>query len=235
VQLVLMDHLEGRWRDPDEGIWEVRGERRHFTHSKVMAWVAADRAVKAVERYGKEGPVDRWRHLRDEIHAEVCARGYDSDRRTFTQSYGRPDLDASLLMLPLVGFCDANDPRMIGTVAAIEQELLDDGFVRRYGEPSLGHVDGLPGGEGTFLPCSFWLADNYILQGRLDEGRRLFDRVAAVANDVGLLSEEYDPARRRLVGNFPQAFTHVGLINTAHNLDRARGPAHVRGPEEEHQ
>ncbi len=232
LQRALMEFLEGHWQDPDEGIWEVRGPRRDFTHSKVMAWVAADRAVKAVEQYALDGPVNRWRALRETIGREVSTRGYDAERNTFTQSFDRPDLDASLLMLPLVGFCRRVDPRMLGTVAAIEAELLDGGLVRRYGDASLGDIDGLPGGEGAFLPCSFWLADNYILQGRLDEGRRLFDRLSHLANDVGLLSEEYDTTRNRLVGNFPQAFTHVALVNTAHNLTRARGPARARGEEE---
>jgi GH15 family glucan-1,4-alpha-glucosidase len=229
LQLALLESLEGRWREPDEGIWEVRGPRRHFTHSKVMAWVAADRAVKAVERFGAEGPVDRWRALRAEIHTEVCTRGFDADRATFTQSYGRSELDASLLLIPLVGFLPATDPRVRGTVTAIERELCDAGFVRRYSGASLGEVDGLRGDEGAFLPCSFWLADNLILQGRVEEGRRLFDRLAGVANDVGLLAEEYDPQRQRLVGNFPQAFSHVALVNTSHNLGAGPGPAHHRG------
>jgi GH15 family glucan-1,4-alpha-glucosidase len=191
--------------------------------------VAVDRAVKAVERFGLDGPVDRWRALRDAIHDEVCDRGFDVDRNTFTQSYDRPELDASLLMLPLVGFLAPDDPRMVGTVAAIEAGLCVDGLVLRYAEDSRGEIDGLPGGEGAFLPCSFWLADNLILQGRVEEGRALFDRLAAMANDVGLLSEEYDPGAQRLLGNFPQAFTHVALVNTAHNLARADGPAWTRG------
>jgi GH15 family glucan-1,4-alpha-glucosidase len=228
-QLALMECLEGRWREADEGIWEVRGPRRHFTHSKVMAWVAADRAVKAVERFGGDGPADRWRALRREIHDEVCREGYDAGRGAFTQSYGRDELDASLLMIPLVGFLPATDPRMVGTVEAIERELCDSGFVRRYAAGSLGEVDGLPGGEGAFLPCTFWFADNLILQGRRDEGAALFDRLAALANDVGLLAEEYDPATRRMLGNFPQAFTHVALVNTAHNLGAGRSPARERG------
>jgi len=231
LQQTLMDFLEGHWQDADEGIWEVRGPRRRFTHSKVMAWVAADRAVKAVEQFGLDGPVDRWRELRTEIHDEVCTRGYDAGRGSFTQSYDRPELDASLLMIPLVGFLAASDPRMVGTVAAIEDELCRDGFVHRYGGDSLGEVDGLPGGEGAFLPCSFWLADNLILQGRADEGRALFDRLCALANDVGLLAEEYHPTLGRLLGNFPQAFTHVALVNTAHNLTTARGPARDRAEE----
>ncbi len=229
LQVALLESLEGRWQEPDEGIWEVRGPRRHFTHSKVMAWVAVDRAVKAVEQFGAEGPVDRWRALRAGIHEEVCRDGFDAERGTFTQSYGRPELDASLLMIPLVGFLPATDPRMVGTVEAIERELCDDGFVRRYAGGSLGEVDGLPGSEGVFLPCSFWLADNMLLQGRTGEGRALFDRLAGLANDVGLLAEEYDPARRRLLGNFPQAFTHVALVNTAHNLGTGPSPARERG------
>ena len=235
LQVALMDFLEGRWQEPDEGIWEVRGPRRNFTHSKVMAWVAADRAVKAVEQFDLDGPVDRWRGLRSAIHADVCAHGYDPVRRTFTQSYGRPQLDASLLLLPLVGFLPATDPRMIGTVAAIEADLCDDGFVRRYAADSLGEVDGLPGGEGAFLPCSFWLADNLVLQGRHGEGRELFDRLCGLANDLGLLAEEYDPRVGRLVGNFPQAFTHVALVNTAHNLAAggATGPARARAEADE--
>ena len=228
LQRTLMDFLEGHWRDPDEGIWEVRGPRRHFTHSKVMAWVAVDRAVKAVEQFALSGPLVRWRRLRAEIHAEVCAKGYDADAGTFTQSFGDARLDASLLMIPLVGFLPATDVRVVGTVAAIEKRLCSDGFVLRYADDSRGEVDGLPGGEGAFLPCTFWLADNLVLQGRRAEGQVLFERLCGLANDVGLLSEEYDPGRLRLVGNFPQAFTHVALINTAHNLASALGPARTR-------
>jgi GH15 family glucan-1,4-alpha-glucosidase len=214
----LMDFLEGAWDDPDEGIWEVRGPRRHFTHSKVMAWVAFDRAVKAVRQHGLDGPADRWAAMRDQIHADVCAKGFDDKRGTFTQYYGSAELDASLLMAPLVGFLPAHDPRVRGTVAAIERELLQDGFVLRYSPSSRGGVDGLPGGEGAFLACTFWLADNYALSGRVDEARSLFERLLSLANDVGLLSEEYDVGRGRLVGNFPQAFSHVSLVNTANNL-----------------
>jgi GH15 family glucan-1,4-alpha-glucosidase len=228
-----MEFLEGRWRDPDEGIWEVRGSRRHFTHSKAMAWVAADRAVKAVEQFGLEGPVQRWRVLRGEIHREVCDRGFDQHRNTFTQSYGRHELDASLLMLSLVGFLPATDPRMVGTVAAIERELCADGFVQRYAGASLGEVDGVAGNEGAFLPCSFWLADNLVLQGRARESHALFDRLTGLANDVGLLSEEYDTMAGRLVGNFPQAFSHVALVNTAHNLNGPASPARARAASEE--
>ena len=225
LQKAIMDFLEYAWREPDEGIWEVRGPRRHFTHSKVMAWVAADRAVKAVEQGGLDGPADRWRRLRADIHAEVCAQGYDPERRTFTQSFGRPDLDASLLMIPMVGFLPARDERVVGTV---EANLCDDGFVRRY-PAGTGDIDGLPGGEGAFLPCTFWLADNLLLQGPSDEDRALLDRLTGLANHVGLLAEEYDPGRRRLIGNFPQAFTHVALVNTADNLALPDGPARSRG------
>ena len=228
LQRALMEFLEGNWREPDEGIWEVRGPRRHFTHSKVMAWVAADRAVKAVEQAGLDGPVEQWGQLRADIHSEVCTNGFDPAQGSFTQSFGRPELDASLLMLPLVGFLPATDDRVIGTVAAIEQRLCTDGFVLRYAGDSRGEIDGLPGGEGAFLPCTFWLADNLILQGRHDEGASLFNRLCGLANDVGLIAEEYDPVAGRLLGNFPQAFTHVALVNTAHNLASAAGPARSR-------
>jgi GH15 family glucan-1,4-alpha-glucosidase len=227
VALVLMDFVEQHWREPDEGIWEVRGPRRHFTHSKVMAWVAADRAVKAVERYGREGPVDRWRTLRDTIHADVCRNGFSADRNAFVQYYGADTLDASVLMMPLVGFLPATDPRIVGTVEAIQRDLVDEGLVRRYSTNDPG-VDGLPPGEGAFLPCTFWLADNLAMMGRYDEARAIFERLVGLCNDVGLLSEEYDPRAKRHLGNFPQAFTHVFLINTAHNLTREAGPAHER-------
>jgi GH15 family glucan-1,4-alpha-glucosidase len=226
VERGLLDHLESRWEEPDEGIWEVRGPRRHFTHSKLMAWVAFDRAVRDAEQFGLEGPVDRWRALRGAVHAELCAKGYDTERGAFVQYFGGRELDASLLMMPLVGFLPAQDPRVLGTVAAIERELLHDGFVRRYSAAE--DVDGLPRGEGTFLLCTFWLADVYALQGRLAEARRLFDRLLSLRNDVGLLSEQYDPAAERLLGNFPQAFSHVGLVNTARNLTQRRGPAEDR-------
>jgi GH15 family glucan-1,4-alpha-glucosidase len=226
LQLALVRHLETAWREPDEGIWEIRGPRRHFTHSKVMAWVAMDRAVKAVEEFGLSGDAAQWRAIRDAIHAEVCARGFDPQLNSFVQFYGSKDLDASLLMLPLVGFLPATDPRMVGTVAAIQAQLCKDGFVERY--PTSSGVDGLPPGEGAFLICSFWLADNLALQGRVDEARELFERLLGLCNDVGLLAEEYDPRAKRLVGNFPQAFSHVGLINTARNLDHAGGPAEDR-------
>jgi GH15 family glucan-1,4-alpha-glucosidase len=226
VQRVLLDHLESAWAHPDSGIWEVRGPQRHFTHSKVMAWVGFDRAVRAVEQFGLDGPVERWRAVRDAVHAEVCAEGYDPDRGTFVGWYGGSAVDAALLMLPLVGFLPASDPRMTGTVAAVEHDLLHDGLVRRY-QPDAA-VDGMAGGEGVFLPCSFWLADNYALAGRQRDAEHLFARLLGLRNDVGLLSEEYDPATRTMLGNFPQAMTHVALVNTARNLGRVPGPAHHR-------
>ncbi len=227
IERALLEFLESHWEEPDEGIWEVRGPRRHFTHSKMMAWVAFDRAVRAIEQFGLEGPIDRWRGLRNEVHAQVCREGFDAGRGAFMQSYGSQRLDASLLMMPLVGFLPATDPRVRGTIEAVERELTRDGFVARYAPDP--EVDGLPGREGTFLPCSFWLADNLALLGRHQEARRLFERLLAVRNDLGLLSEEYDPEARRLVGNFPQAFSHIGLINTAFNLAPDRpGPAQER-------
>ncbi len=231
LQVALMDYLEGAWERPDEGIWEVRGGRKPFVHSKVMAWVAFDRAVRMVERYGQEGPVDRWRELRSAVHREVCEQGYDADRKTFTQSYGSRGLDAATLMIPVVGFLAPTDERVIGTVEAVQRELCHDGFVMRYDTSEA--ADGLPPGEGAFLPCSFWLADCLTLIGRHEEARRMFDRLTALANDVGLLAEEYDPGQKRLVGNFPQAFTHVGLVSTAINLDRATAsPARERAEPE---
>lgn len=226
VQRALLNFLETDWQRPDEGIWEVRGPQRHFTHSKVMAWVAMDRAVKAVERHKLDGPVEKWRGLRAAIHEDVCKNGFDAQHNAFMQYYGARHTDASLLMLPLVGFLPATDPRMLGTVALIEQELMRDGFVERYRTDD--NVDGLPGGEGVFLVCSFWLADNLALQGRYAEAQALFERLRGLCNDVGLLSEEYDPETKRLVGNFPQAFSHVGLINTARNIAQAGGPAQDR-------
>jgi GH15 family glucan-1,4-alpha-glucosidase len=224
LQRALLEFLEANWQRPDEGIWEVRGPRRHFTHSKVLAWVAMDRAVKAVEQLGHEGPVDRWRRIRHEIHQEVCRNAYDPDRRTFTQFYGSRELDASLLLMPLVGFLPPSDPRVRGTIEAIERELCQDGFVLRYPTGPAGEaVDGLPGREGAFLACTFWLADNYALVGRPDDARSLFRRLLDLRNDVGLLAEEYDPVAGRQLGNFPQAFSHVPLINTAMHLSEA-GP-----------
>jgi len=221
LQRRLLGFLEHAWKEPDDGIWEVRGGRRHFTHSKVMAWVAFDRGVKAVEEFGRAGPVERWRKVRDEIHREVCERGFDHELNSFTQSYGSKRLDASLLVIPLVGFLPADDGAVLGTVAAIERELYRDGFVYRYaGDDEQAQVDGLPAGEGAFLPCTFWLADNFALQGRLDEAEELFERLLSTRSDLGLLAEEWDPASRRQLGNFPQAFTHVALVNSAFNLDR---------------
>jgi GH15 family glucan-1,4-alpha-glucosidase len=229
VEKALLAYLESAWKEPDEGIWEVRGPRRHFTHSKVMAWVALDRAVKAVEQFGLDGPLDRWRAIRDTIHREVCAQGFDARQGAFVQSYGSRLLDASLLMLPLVGFLPASDPRIRGTVEAIERQLTHDGFVSRY--DTVPDVDGLPPGEASFLLCSFWLVDNLALLGRHDDARRLFERLLSVRNDVGLLAEGYDTRRGRQAGNFPQAFSHVGLINSALNLSRSRAPAVDRGTE----
>jgi GH15 family glucan-1,4-alpha-glucosidase len=235
LQRQLLRFLEHAWKEPDEGIWEVRGPRRHFTHSKVMAWVAFDRGVQAVERFGHAGPVDRWREARAEIHREVCERGFDVELNSFAQSYGSKRLDASLLIIPLVGFLPADDPRMLGTVAAIERELVRDGLVYRYAhDEEVSGVDGLPPGEGAFLPCTFWLADNLALQGRHDEAEAVFQRLLDLRSDLGLLAEEWDPASRRQLGNFPQAFTHVALVNTAFNLDRAevKAPMDQRAPEE---
>lgn len=230
LQQALTGHLAEIWDRPDEGIWEMRGDPQHFTHSKVMAWLAIDRAVKSVEAFGLDGPVDRWRTLRRQIHDEVCAKGFDPEKGSFVQSYGSKQLDASLLRLPLVGFLPPTDPRIRGTVEAIKRELVVDGFVLRY--DTAGTDDGLPPGEGAFLACSFWLADNLVLMGRQDEARRIFERLLGLCNDVGLLAEEYDPHGRRMLGNFPQAFSHVALINTAYNLTRAVGPAEHRADPE---
>ena len=230
LQKIVMDFLEGTWREPDEGIWEVRGPRRHFTHSKIMAWVAFDRAARAVERFHREGPADKWRAIARDIRDEVCREGFDAERQTFTQVYGSHEVDASLLMIPLVGFLPAHDDRVRGTVAAVERDLLDAGFVHRYRTKT--GIDGIPGDEGTFLPCTFWYADNLTLMGRVDDATAVLERLLAVRNDVGLLSEQYDTNAKRLVGNFPQAFSHVSLINTARNVsDRGRGPARRRGVE----
>ncbi len=215
----LLDFLEDAWKQPDEGIWEVRGPRQHFTHSKVMAWVAFDRVVRILEKSPEDGDaakVPHWKSIRDEIRDEICTKAYDTDRKTFVQSYGSTNLDAALLMMPLVGFLPASDERMQGTVDAIQKGLTTDGFVARYSTDQ--NVDGLPPGEGVFLPCTFWLADNLALMGRVDEARALFGRLVGLANDVGLLAEEYDPVAKRQLGNFPQAFTHVALVNGAGNL-----------------
>ena len=229
LQLALLRHLETVWREPDEGIWEVRGERRHFTHSKVMAWVAFDRMIKSAEKFDLPGDVDRWKNVRAEICADVLRHGFDPELGSFVQSYGGKELDASLLLLPAVGFLPPQDPRIRGTVEAIERRLMVDGFVLRYDTARTD--DGLPPGEGAFLACSFWLADAYVLLGRIDDARKLFERLLALCNDVGLLSEEFDVRRSRLVGNFPQAFSHVALVNTAANLSRPVKPAEQRAEE----
>ncbi|HEY2430173.1 MAG TPA: glycoside hydrolase family 15 protein [Acidimicrobiales bacterium] len=227
LQQALVAELEQVWQQPDDGIWEVRGPRRHFVHSKVMAWVAVDRAVKAAEA-GQPGDGDRWRALRDEIHGEVCAQGFDADRGTFTQYYGSTALDASLLMMPQVGFLPVEDPRVVGTIDAIESELIRGGLVMRYVGDSSG-VDGLPAGEGAFLPCSFWLADAWAMSGRDRDATELLERLLALRNDLGLLAEEWDVDHRCQVGNFPQAFSHLSLVNTARNLTaEERGAAHHR-------
>ena len=228
VQHALLVWLETGWRQPDFGLWEIRGPARHFVHSKVMCWVAFDRGVRAVEDFGLEGPADRWRAARDEIHREVCDRGWDPERYTFTQSYGSQELGASLLMLPMVGFLPPKDDRVLSTIDAVRRELAVDGFVERYPTQHGLSVDGLPGKEGAFLLCSFWLADALALTGRTEEATELFERLLALTNDVGLLAEEHDPVSGRMLGNFPQAFSHVGLVNTALNLTSAARPVDRR-------
>lgn len=230
IRKAILEHLESAWHEPDEGLWEVRGGRRHFTHSKIMAWVAFDRAANLMHDLGDSAASTRWRSIADEIRVEICSKAFDPEIGSFVQSYGSRHLDASLLQIPIVGFLPANDARVRGTVSAIEQRLIDGGFVMRYNTEA--EVDGLPPGEGAFLACSFWLADNYVLQGRYTEARALFERLLGLCNDVGLLSEEYDPRTGRMLGNFPQAFSHVGLINTALNLSRAEGPARERSAAE---
>jgi GH15 family glucan-1,4-alpha-glucosidase len=216
VQLALLRFLQTHWDRPDEGIWEMRGPPQHFTHSKIMAWVAFDRAIKDAEKEGLEGPVETWRDLRDRIHAQVCEKGFDAQNNTFVQSYGTKFLDASLLLIPQVGFLSADDARVLGTIAAIERHLMVDGLVLRYSTATV--VDALPAGEGAFLPCSFWLADSYLLSGRRNEAQALFERLLKLGNDVGLFAEEYDPRAQRMLGNFPQALTHMALVNTARLL-----------------
>ncbi len=222
IGVLLLKHLEKIWREPDDGIWEVRGPRRHFVHSKIMAWVAFDRAVRGLEEAEGDWPIDRWKRIRDEIHADICEHGFDPEIGAFTQYYGASTLDASVLLAPVVGFLPADDPRIAGTVAAIEKRLIKDGYVLRYEQPD-ATVDGLPPGEGAFLACSFWYVDVLVLQGRLDEAKGMFERLVALCNDVGLLAEEYDPQARRMLGNFPQAFSHVALVNCAYTLGRALG------------
>jgi GH15 family glucan-1,4-alpha-glucosidase len=229
LQRAFLDFLEGHWRDPDEGLWEVRGGRRHFVHSKVMAWAGVDRGVQAVERFGLPGPADRWKALRQEIADEVLDRGFDAERGTFTQYYGSRGLDAALLLIPRVGFLPWDDPRVVGTVDAIVGELGQDGLLLRY-RPETDGVDGLPGGEGAFLACSFWLVDALVGMGRSAEARRRFEQLLDLRNDVGLLAEEYDVAARRQVGNVPQAFSHVGLVASAVDLAGAAQSDPPPGP-----
>ncbi len=226
LERLLVKFVTKHWEEPDEGIWEVRCDRKHFTHSKMMAWVAMDRAVKACEKFGRKGDVAAWRKVRDRIHAEVCERGYNAKRGSFVQSLDGDRLDASLLLMPLVGFLPPEDQRVRSTIATIERELMVDGFVYRYHAD--GQVDGLPAREAAFLPCSFWLADCLALTDRRDEARELFERLLALRNDLGLLAEEYDPQEKRMAGNFPQAFSHVALVNSACNLAKASGPAAKR-------
>jgi GH15 family glucan-1,4-alpha-glucosidase len=226
LECALLRHLATIWDQPDEGIWEVRGGRKYFTYSRVMTWVAFDRAVRSVEEFGLQGPVDEWRALRDTIHAQVCARGFDPAQNSFVQAYGETGLDASTLLIPMVGFLPPTDPRVQGTLAAIERTLLRGGFLLRYDTGA--SADGLPPGEGVFLACSFWLVDNYVLQGRQDEARTLFEKLLSLRNDVGLLAEEYDVQGKRQLGNFPQALSHLALINSARNLASSLGPVHQR-------
>jgi GH15 family glucan-1,4-alpha-glucosidase len=226
MQREFLIHLEKIWLEPDEGIWEVRSGREHFTYSKAMAWLAFERAIKSAELYNLPGPLDRWRDIREAIHNDVCERGFDNKLGSFVRSYGSKELDASLLLLPAIGFLPPQDPRIIGTIEAIERGLVHDGLVRRYDTGTSD--DGLPTGEGMFLACSFWLADAYLMLGRRDDAVRLFERLLSLRNDLGLLSEQYESRTRRLVGNFPQAFSHLALINTASNLAHARKPAEQR-------
>lgn len=234
IERAMCEHLETIWAQPDEGLWEVRSGRRHFTFSKVMAWLAFDRAIKSAEQFGLPGPIERWREVRSAIHADVCARGFDVQRNTFVQSYGSQALDASLLMLAPAGFLPADDPRIAGTVDAIARELTVDGLVQRYHTTDEDSQDGLPPGEGTFLACSFWLVDNYLLLGRTAQAHELFARLVGLCNDVGLLAEEYDTQHQRQVGNFPQAFSHVALVHSAINLmgrgEQSLQSAHLNAP-----
>ncbi|MDE2240002.1 MAG: glycoside hydrolase family 15 protein, partial [Rhodospirillales bacterium] len=230
IQLEMLKHLAEIWDQPDDGIWEVRGGRQHFVHSKIMAWLAFDSAIRSAQEFALEGPIERWKNLRDRIHAEVCLKGFDKKRNSFVQYYGAKGVDAALLLIPMVGFLPANDPRIAGTVKAIEEELLQDGLVLRYRTEN--GVDGLARGEGAFLACSFWLATNYVLLNRMDEAHKLFEYLLSLRNDLGLLAEEYDPHAKRQVGNFPQAFSHIALINTAYSLARVNQPATERASAE---
>ena len=230
LQRILMGFLKEKWAEPDDGIWEVRGPRRHFTHSKVMAWVAFDRAIKMVDDCGESGPVDEWRAVAAEIHEQVCAQGFNAKVGAFTQYYGSDALDASLLMMPLMGFLPATDDRVRSTIEAIERDLTEDGFVLRYRATDAHAVDGLVGHEGAFLACSFWLADCLHLLGRHDDAVALFERLVGLSNDVGLLAEEYDAVAKRQVGNFPQAFSHVSLVNSAYNLSGTPAPDSGHAP-----
>jgi len=226
LQKAMVRHLETIWREPDAGIWEMRGARQHFTHSKLMAWVALDRTIRSAEEFGLDGPLDHWRAVRAQIHRSVCADGFDRELGSFVQSYGSKNLDASLLLLPLVGFLPADDARVRGTVDAIGRNLQRDGLILRY---HLAETDdGLPAGEGVFLACSFWYVDNLALQGRRAEARALFERLLELRSDLGLLAEEYDPVARRQLGNFPQAFSHLALIGSALNLSRGAQPSEQR-------
>ena len=228
----ILEHLEQVWSLPDEGIWEVRGKPQHFTYSKIMAWVALDRGIRAIDINKLDGPIERWRDVRERIHAEVCARGFDKERGTFVQSYGSKNLDASLLLIPTTGFLPVTDPRVRGTIDAVEHGLFVDGFVRRY--DSHATDDGLPAGEGAFLACSFWLVDALLLGGRAEDARHLFERLLALRNDLGLLAEQYDCGAKRLIGNFPQAFSHIALVNSAHNLGHVAKPAEQRSSRNNH-
>jgi GH15 family glucan-1,4-alpha-glucosidase len=225
-QRALLEYLETVWNAPDQGMWEIRGPAQHFTYSKVMAWVALDRGIRNAESLGTDGPLEQWRVLRKRIHEEVCARAFDPARMSFMQSYGSTELDASLLLIPTTGFLPSEDPRVLGTIAAVERDLVVDGFVMRYNTSTTN--DGLPPGEGAFLACTFWLADAYALTGRPDAARQLFECLLSLRTDLGLLSEEYDVTSKRLVGNFPQAFSHIALVTTAHNLGRVAKPAKQR-------
>ena len=229
VQIELLKHLEAVWSEKDEGIWEVRGGRQHFVYSKVMAWVAFDRAIKTVEEFGLKGPVDQWRKTRQVIHDDVCEKGWSQKIGAFTQSYGSDKLDASILLMPLTGFLAPDDPRIRSTVEAVEKYLMKDGFIMRY---KTDGDDGLRGGEGAFIACSFWFCDCLVLIGRRDDARKMFERLSAIATDLGFLSEEYDIANKRMIGNFPQAFSHIALINTAFNLRDGRSPAEERSGHE---